>query len=90
MGRTGRPCPRTLNRPLTPSGVLAVDIGGRPGVWRRAGQAGVPCGIDWAQAAALIPTGADREKILALLRSYEGGLIEGAAETAKRQAMTPS
>lgn len=75
-----------MNRPLTASGVLASDIGGRPGVWRRAGQAGVPVGIDWAQAAALIPAGADRDRILSLLRSYEGGLIQGAAETAKRQA----
>jgi len=57
-------------------------------VWRRAGQIGIPCGIDWAQAAALIPAGADRDRIMGLLRSYEGGLIEGAAETAKRQAKT--
>lgn len=77
-----------MNRPLTGSGVLATDIGSRPGVWRRAGQAGVPCGIDWAAAAALIPEGADRARIMILLRSYEGGLIEGAAETAKRQAKT--
>ncbi|NBB65301.1 hypothetical protein GVN18_39240 [Pseudomonas sp. ODNR1LW] len=66
--------------------MLATDIASRPGLWRRAGQAGVPCGIDWGQAVALIPAGADRDRILALLRSYEGGLIEGAAETAKRQA----
>lgn len=55
-------------------------------MWRRAGQIGIPCGIDWAQAAALIPAGSDRDRIMGLLRSYEGGLIEGAAETAKRQA----
>lgn len=45
----------------------------------------MPCGIDWAQASALIPAECDRERVLALLGDYERGLLEGAAETAKRQ-----
>lgn len=65
---------------------MAVDIAGRPGVWRRAGQAGVPCGLDWAQATALIPPHADRAAVVEALRHFETGLVEGAAETAKRQA----
>jgi len=69
--------------------VTAVDIASRPGLWRRAGQSGLACGLDWGQAAALIPAGVDREKVLALMREYESGLLEGAAETAKRQARPP-
>lgn len=65
---------------------MAADIGGRPGIWRRAGQAGVPCGLDWGQASGLIPAGADRDRVLALLETYETGLLEGSAETARRQA----
>lgn len=34
----------------------------------------------------LIPDGVDRNRVLAFLKQYEGGLIEGASETARRQA----
>ena len=58
----------------------------RPGLWRRAGQGGTPCGLDWGQATQLIPPDADRAAVLNLLTAFEGGLIEGAAETARRHA----
>jgi hypothetical protein len=66
--------------------VLVADIASRPGLWKRAGQAGTPCGIDWGSAVVLIPSGFDRDRIVGLMRDYEAGLIEGAGETAKRQA----
>ncbi|WP_433934421.1 hypothetical protein [Brevundimonas diminuta] len=66
--------------------MTAVEIASRPGLWRRAGQSGVPCGLDWGQVEALIPAGTDRDRVLALCRSYETGLMEGAAETARRHA----
>lgn len=64
---------------------MAVEIADRPGLWRRAGQTGTPCGLDWGPATALIPPHADRGRVLAALRAFETGLVEGAAETAKRQ-----
>lgn len=46
----------------------------------------MPCGLEWGVAAQLIPQGVDGARVLNLLREFEGGLIEGAGETAKRQA----
>ena len=41
-------------------------------------------GLDWSAFVTLLPQGGRRPTFLALARAYEGGLIEGAAELAKK------
>lgn len=60
-----------------------VDIGGRPGLWKRAGQMGVVSGLDWPAFKDLLPEGCNRERVLALARPFEAGLIEGGMEMVK-------
>lgn len=64
---------------------MVHDIAARPGVWKRSGQIAAIVGIDYPAALGLIPEGADRPKVIHLLKSYEAGLIEGSVNQAKRQ-----
>lgn len=91
-GRGGKYCPSVLLKPRTIEGVIAAEIGGTAGLWQRAGQSGTVVGLDWKAALDLIPPDADRPRIIALLKSWEGGLIAGcgqrekiAAEEARRR-----
>lgn len=59
----------------------------RPGLWARAGQTGVVCGLDWAALRALIPPASDVERVLALAAALEDGMLEGAAEAARDEAV---
>lgn len=49
-------------------------------MWKRAGQSAQVVGLDWPAALALIPDGADREAVVAALKAYEIGMLEGTAE----------
>lgn len=62
---------------------MVVDIAGRPGLWKRAGQMGVVAGLDWTAFKDLLPEGCRRERVLALARPFEAGLIEGGMEMVK-------
>lgn len=55
----------------------------RPGLWVRAGQTGVICGLDWGALRSLISSSADVERVLALAAALEEGMLEGSAEAAK-------
>ena len=52
----------------------------------RAGEGAVIVGLDWTALTAMLPAGCDRERVLALLRQYEVGLVEGASESARHAA----
>lgn len=71
---------------MTLEGRIAVDIGVRPGIWKRAGQVATIVGLDWPAAIALIPAKADKEKVERLLTDYEAGLIAGSQALAKQRA----
>lgn len=45
---------------------------------------GVVTGLDWSAFLALIPSGCQRDRVLALATPYEAGLIEGALELVKK------
>lgn len=52
-------------------------------MWKRAGQVGTIAGLEWPAALDLIPAAADRERVSHLLRDWEAGMLEGAAQLAK-------
>lgn len=58
----------------------------RPGLWVRAGQTGVICGLDWTAVRSLVPPGSDVERVLALAGAIEEGMLQGTGETAKDDA----
>lgn len=70
--------------PRTPEGRLAREIGSSPGCWKRSGQTATVVGLDWPAALARVPADADRERVEALLRQWEAGMLEGVAEAATK------
>lgn len=58
-------------------------IGMTAGLWLRAGQTATLVGLNWDAVTALIPAGLDRERVIYLLRCWEGGMIKGAMTSAK-------
>jgi hypothetical protein len=64
--------------------VLARRIGETPGAFKRAGQAAVVVGLDWPAVNVLLPQDGDRERLLALLQAWEGGMLAGAAKATEK------
>ena len=46
--------------------------------------AGVATGLDWASTLAMLPQDADRERVILLLREWEIGALQGAAEKVEK------
>lgn len=42
-------------------------------------------GLDWPAARAMMPEGVDVERVMALLRLWEHGMIAGSAERSEKQ-----
>jgi hypothetical protein len=59
----------------TPEGRHVLALLDRPGLWRRAGMSGVPCGIDWAAALAGRCVGLDLDAIENLLAEGERAML---------------
>lgn len=64
--------------------MLARRIGETPGAFKRAGQAAVVVGLDWPAVNVLLPQDGDRERLLALLQAWEGGMLAGSAKAADK------
>lgn len=60
-----------------------IDIAARPGLIRRAGFAGMICGLDHGAALQLAPAGVNRELFAELLAWAERGVLAGAAKQEK-------
>ena len=79
----GKYCPSIEHGPQTPEGLLVKTLGLTAGLWERAGQSGTLVGLKWDAALALISDALDRDRIIHLLRCWEGGMITGAIASAK-------
>jgi hypothetical protein len=44
----------------------------------------VVVGLDWPAVNVLLPQDGDRERLLALLQAWEGGMLAGAAKAADK------
>lgn len=81
-------CPRVKHAPRTEAGLAVAAVCRRPGLWKRAGMAGVTTGLEHAEALALArleAPGADEAALARCLAAYEAGALEGEAERAKRE-----
>lgn len=56
------------------------------GLWARAGQTGSLVGLNWDAVTKLMPKGLDKDRVIYLLRCWEGGMIEGAVANEKAAA----
>lgn len=65
--------------------MVARRIGGTPGAFKRAGQAAVVVGLDWPAVDVLLPRDGDRDRLIALLRAWEGGMLAGVAKAADKR-----
>lgn len=48
--------------------------------------AGQVVGLDWPAVQVLLPIAADRDRLTALLRMFEIGMVQGASKTAAKDA----
>jgi hypothetical protein len=63
----GELCPEVEHMPRTAEGLAISDLLDRAGIWKLAGLAGGPIGLDMREALAGLPAGLDRERAKRLL-----------------------